>query len=95
MGFHATRQAAHSALSLALHLHPAHPVQVSKTAPTGEYLVTGSFMIRGRKNYLPPQVGAGHGCMRASFVWAQLWALPEVDSVWAQRGPAGQFWIQL
>eukprot|EP00742_Colponemidia_sp_Colp-10_P006806 GILJ01007293.1.p1 GENE.GILJ01007293.1~~GILJ01007293.1.p1 ORF type:complete len:963 (-),score=268.38 GILJ01007293.1:280-3018(-) len=28
--------------------------QVSKTAPTGEYLVTGSFMIRGRKNFLPP-----------------------------------------
>jgi len=31
------------------------PDQVSKTAPTGEYLTTGSFMIRGRKNYLPPQ----------------------------------------
>ncbi|RUS85379.1 hypothetical protein EGW08_006864 [Elysia chlorotica] len=28
--------------------------QVSKTAPSGEYLTTGSFMIRGRKNYLPP-----------------------------------------
>lgn len=28
--------------------------QVSKTAPTGEYLVTGSFMIRGQKNYLLP-----------------------------------------
>uniref|UniRef100_A0A182RTH0 NFACT RNA-binding domain-containing protein n=1 Tax=Anopheles funestus TaxID=62324 RepID=A0A182RTH0_ANOFN len=28
--------------------------QVSKTAPTGEYLTTGSFMIRGRKNFLPP-----------------------------------------
>ncbi|ELP94149.1 zinc knuckle domain containing protein, partial [Entamoeba invadens IP1] len=28
--------------------------QVSKTAPSGEYLVTGSFMIRGKKNYLPP-----------------------------------------
>lgn len=28
--------------------------QVSKTAPTGEYLSTGSFMIRGKKNYLPP-----------------------------------------
>ncbi|CAL7949854.1 unnamed protein product [Xylocopa violacea] len=28
--------------------------QVSKTAPTGEYLTTGSFMIRGKKNYLPP-----------------------------------------
>jgi hypothetical protein len=29
--------------------------QVSKTAPSGEYLVTGSFMIRGKKNFLPPQ----------------------------------------
>ena len=28
--------------------------QVSKTAPTGEYLPTGSFMIRGKKNFLPP-----------------------------------------
>jgi len=30
-----------------------HAHQVSKTAPTGEYLTTGSFMIRGKKNYLP------------------------------------------
>ena len=29
------------------------PDQVSKTAPSGEYLTTGSMMIRGRKNYLP------------------------------------------
>ncbi|CAH1102827.1 unnamed protein product [Psylliodes chrysocephalus] len=28
--------------------------QVSKTAPTGEYLTTGSFMIRGKKHFLPP-----------------------------------------
>lgn len=27
--------------------------QVSKTAPSGEYLGTGSFMIRGKKNFLP------------------------------------------
>nr|CDS30676.1 protein of unknown function DUF814 [Hymenolepis microstoma] len=27
--------------------------QVSKTAPSGEYLTTGSFVIRGRKNMLP------------------------------------------
>lgn len=27
--------------------------QVSKAAPTGEYLGTGSFMIRGKKNFLP------------------------------------------
>uniref|UniRef100_A0A1A8KE20 Ribosome quality control complex subunit NEMF n=1 Tax=Nothobranchius kuhntae TaxID=321403 RepID=A0A1A8KE20_NOTKU len=31
-----------------------HHHQVSKTAPTGEYLATGSFMIRGKKNFLPP-----------------------------------------
>ncbi|EDO27941.1 predicted protein, partial [Nematostella vectensis] len=29
-------------------------ITVSKTAPTGEYLTTGSFMIRGKKNFLPP-----------------------------------------
>ena len=28
--------------------------QVSKTAPSGEYLSTGSFMVRGKKNFLPP-----------------------------------------
>ncbi|KAK5946003.1 hypothetical protein PMZ80_000142 [Knufia obscura] len=28
--------------------------QVSKTAPTGEYLTTGGFMVRGQKNFLPP-----------------------------------------
>ncbi|CAH1790707.1 unnamed protein product [Owenia fusiformis] len=31
-----------------------HHNQVTKTAPTGEYLSTGSFMIRGKKNFLPP-----------------------------------------
>lgn len=31
-----------------------HADQVSKTAPAGEYLSTGSFMIRGKKNYIPP-----------------------------------------
>ena len=29
-----------------------YPDQVSKTAESGEYLSTGSFMIRGKKNYL-------------------------------------------
>jgi predicted ribosome quality control (RQC) complex YloA/Tae2 family protein len=28
--------------------------QVSKTAPSGEYLTTGAFMIRGKKRLLPP-----------------------------------------
>ena len=26
--------------------------QVSKTAPTGTYIATGSFMVRGKKNYI-------------------------------------------
>jgi hypothetical protein len=38
--------------------------QVSKTAPTGEYLTTGSFMIYGRKNFLPPtNLEMGFGIM--------------------------------
>jgi len=31
-----------------------YPDQVSKTAPTGQSLSSGSFVIRGKKNYLPP-----------------------------------------
>lgn len=30
--------------------------QVSKSAPTGEFLPVGSFMVRGKKNFLPPAV---------------------------------------
>ncbi|XP_025198108.1 nuclear export mediator factor NEMF homolog [Melanaphis sacchari] len=41
------------------------PEQVSKTAPTGEYLTTGSFMIRGKKNYLP----ATHLILGLSFLF--------------------------
>ena len=38
--------------------------QVSKTAPTGEFLPTGSFMVRGKKNFLmPAQLILGFGLM--------------------------------
>ena len=38
--------------------------QVSKTAPTGEILPTGSFLIQGHKNFLPPaQLLLGFGIM--------------------------------
>ncbi|KAJ6443908.1 1-phosphatidylinositol-4,5-bisphosphate phosphodiesterase 1 [Purpureocillium lavendulum] len=38
--------------------------QVSKSAPTGEFLPTGSFMVRGKKNFLPPtQLLLGLGIM--------------------------------
>ena len=42
------------ALSLALSLSLCVSTQVSKMAPSGEYLTTGSFMIRGKKNFLAP-----------------------------------------
>jgi hypothetical protein len=38
------------------------PKQVSKTAPAGEYLTRGAFMVYGRKNYLrnvPLQISIG------------------------------------
>lgn len=38
--------------------------QVSKSAPTGEFLPTGSFMVRGRKTFLPPaQLVLGFGIL--------------------------------
>ncbi|KAH7673059.1 Serologically defined colon cancer antigen 1, partial [Aphelenchoides avenae] len=38
--------------------------QVSRTAPTGEYLPAGSFMIRGKKNFLPScQLQLGFGLL--------------------------------
>lgn len=43
--------------------------QVSKTAPSGEYLGTGSFMIRGQKNFLPP--------MQLSLSFGFIFALDE------------------
>lgn len=47
--------------------------QVSKTAPTGEYLTTGGFIIRGRKNLLPPsQLLLGFGV---------LWLISEESKV--------------
>ena len=30
------------------------PDQISRTAPTGEYLTTGAFTVHGQKNYIPP-----------------------------------------
>ncbi|XP_060117382.1 ribosome quality control complex subunit NEMF [Heteronotia binoei] len=51
--------------------------QVSKTAPTGEYLTTGSFMIRGKKNFLPPS----YLMMGFSFLFKV-----EDSCVWRHKG---------
>lgn len=47
---------------LAVHAWWVYHHQVSRTAQTGEYLPAGSFMIRGKKNFLPSvhlQLGFG------------------------------------
>ncbi|KAI1104548.1 hypothetical protein F4804DRAFT_341750 [Jackrogersella minutella] len=62
--------------------------QVSKSAPTGEFLATGSFMVRGKKNFLPPaQLILGLGLMfrvseesKAKHVKHRLYDLPEAES---------------
>lgn len=37
---------------------------MSKTPESGEYLVTGSFIIRGKKNYVnPPKLELGYTVM--------------------------------
>lgn len=59
--------------------------QVSKSAPTGEFLGTGSFMVRGKKNFLPPaQLLLGLGLMfriseesKAKHIKHRLYDLPE------------------
>jgi predicted ribosome quality control (RQC) complex YloA/Tae2 family protein len=40
-----------------------YPDQVSKTPETGEYLSTGSFIIRGKKNYINTTLQLGYGIM--------------------------------
>ncbi|KAI1080178.1 fibronectin-binding protein A N-terminus-domain-containing protein [Whalleya microplaca] len=62
--------------------------QVSKSAPTGEYLSAGSFMVRGKKNFLPPaQLLLGLALMfriseesKAKHVKHRLYDLPESAS---------------
>lgn len=40
-----------------------YPDQVSKTPQTGEYVSTGSFIIRGKKNYLSTTLQLGYGIL--------------------------------
>ncbi|KAI1092002.1 hypothetical protein F5B19DRAFT_456483 [Rostrohypoxylon terebratum] len=62
--------------------------QVSKSAPSGEFLGTGSFMIKGKKNFLPPaQLILGLALMfriseesKAKHVKHRLYDLPDVGS---------------
>jgi predicted ribosome quality control (RQC) complex YloA/Tae2 family protein len=51
--------------------------QVSKTAPSGEYLTTGSFMIRGKKNFLPP--------CRLELVFGFIFKLDETQESFEHR----------
>ncbi|OII75343.1 uncharacterized protein cubi_01864 [Cryptosporidium ubiquitum] len=55
-----------------------YPDQVSKTAPSGEYLTTGSFVIRGKKNFLPP-LKLEMGC--ALYFIKSKQALKQIDDI--------------
>ncbi|CAJ0914781.1 unnamed protein product, partial [Mesorhabditis belari] len=59
-----------------------HHDQVTRTAPTGEYLPSGSFMIRGKKNFLPPS--------QLVLGFALLFKLDE-DSIKHHEGERNQF----
>ncbi|GJC97064.1 DUF814 domain-containing protein [Colletotrichum higginsianum] len=69
--------------------------QVSKSAPTGEYLPTGSFMVRGQKNFLPPaQLLLGIGIMfkiseesKARHVKHRLYDGAGLQAPSADKGP--------
>lgn len=53
------------------------PDQVSKTAPSGEYLTKGAFMIHGRKNYvrnMPLRISIG--IVRVNDQWAIIGGAP-------------------
>ncbi|KAJ1335898.1 nuclear export mediator factor NEMF [Microdochium nivale] len=67
--------------------------QVSKSAPTGEYLPPGRFMIRGKKNFLPAaQLVLGFGLMfkvseesKAKHVKHRLYDMPG-DTIQSSAG---------
>merc|ERR1712071_326367 len=59
--------------------------QVSKTAPSGEYLTVGSFMVRGKKTFLQPvQLEMGLGV---------LFTLGDAASIARHRGERRDFSI--
>lgn len=99
----AIRQAAHFAVCFSrafaqfgsADAYWVRPEQVSKTAPTGEYVAKGAFIVRGQRNYvpqLPMQVAVGRvglgkdGKPSASPVVHRLMSGP-VDAVraWCKR----------
>lgn len=65
--------------------------QVSKTAPSGEYLPTGSFMVRGKKNYVAPsRVTLGLGMLyvvKEKAIENVDFVIPPVQEQQAQPSP--------
>ncbi len=46
-----------------------NPDQVSKEAPSGEFIPKGAFMIRGKKNYLKAQMELAIGNKEGELIW--------------------------
>lgn len=47
-----------------------NPDQLSKTAESGEYVPKGAFMVRGKVNYLQPQIGLAIGKLESGKIMA-------------------------
>ncbi|NOQ55969.1 MAG: DUF814 domain-containing protein [Nanohaloarchaea archaeon] len=48
------------------------PEQVSKQAPTGEYIQKGSFMVRGKKNWMKPELRVAFALIKDELVCAPV-----------------------
>lgn len=63
-----------------------YPDQVSKTAPTGEYLTTGSFMIRGELGVLQRR---DEICLTEEACKAAMWFhchdIPCIPECWVHK----------
>lgn len=52
-----------------------NPEQVSKSAPSGQYMGKGSFMILGKKNYLKPAIKLAIGIKEGKIIGGPLEAI--------------------
>ncbi len=62
-----------------------YPWQVSKRAESGEYLPTGAFVIRGKRNYEKCQLEAGVGIVEINGEERVMGGAPSAVKKWAKK----------
>jgi len=66
------------------------PEQVSKEAQAGEYMSKGSFMIRGKTNYLHPKLEYTLGLVDEQIIGAPLEAMKKRTNIFIVVIPSGE-----